>query len=158
MFSGMIADIQEEIVRIMYYAQLVEQPRERRNVVAQHSSASALGEARGDDAGRSGELPGGRRVGPARGGAIRAGAGARGVARGARTGAATGAGAGATGGQGGAGTAYGQGGQGGQVGQGGQGDVERPRQQPVTSDKIGRNDPCPCGSGLKYKKCCGKSA
>ncbi len=22
------------------------------------------------------------------------------------------------------------------------------------SDKIGRNDPCPCGSGLKYKKCC----
>ncbi|MCR4397996.1 MAG: preprotein translocase subunit SecA [Firmicutes bacterium] len=24
--------------------------------------------------------------------------------------------------------------------------------------KIGRNDPCPCGSGKKYKKCCGKSA
>jgi hypothetical protein len=23
--------------------------------------------------------------------------------------------------------------------------------------KIGRNDPCPCGSGLKYKKCCGKN-
>jgi len=23
------------------------------------------------------------------------------------------------------------------------------------SKKIGRNDPCPCGSGLKYKKCCG---
>ena len=22
--------------------------------------------------------------------------------------------------------------------------------------KIGRNDPCPCGSGKKYKKCCGK--
>ena len=22
------------------------------------------------------------------------------------------------------------------------------------SKKIGRNDPCPCGSGLKYKKCC----
>ena len=22
--------------------------------------------------------------------------------------------------------------------------------------KVGRNDPCPCGSGLKYKKCCGK--
>ena len=21
--------------------------------------------------------------------------------------------------------------------------------------KVGRNDPCPCGSGLKYKKCCG---
>ena len=23
-------------------------------------------------------------------------------------------------------------------------------------DKIGRNDPCKCGSGKKYKKCCGK--
>ncbi|MFA6172037.1 MAG: SEC-C metal-binding domain-containing protein, partial [Patescibacteria group bacterium] len=23
-------------------------------------------------------------------------------------------------------------------------------------EKIGRNDPCPCGSGQKYKKCCGK--
>ena len=22
--------------------------------------------------------------------------------------------------------------------------------------KIGRNDPCPCGSGKKYKQCCGK--
>ena len=27
---------------------------------------------------------------------------------------------------------------------------------PVTSVKIGRNEPCPCGSGQKYKKCCGK--
>lgn len=25
-----------------------------------------------------------------------------------------------------------------------------------TKEKIGRNDPCPCGSGLKYKKCCGR--
>ncbi|MGC4017921.1 MAG: SEC-C metal-binding domain-containing protein [Muricomes sp.] len=24
--------------------------------------------------------------------------------------------------------------------------------------KVGRNDPCPCGSGKKYKKCCGQSA
>ena len=24
------------------------------------------------------------------------------------------------------------------------------------SSKVGRNDPCPCGSGKKYKKCCGK--
>ena len=28
--------------------------------------------------------------------------------------------------------------------------------KPVTSTKIGRNEPCDCGSGLKYKKCCGK--
>jgi hypothetical protein len=26
----------------------------------------------------------------------------------------------------------------------------------IGSKKIGRNDPCPCGSGKKYKKCCGK--
>lgn len=25
-----------------------------------------------------------------------------------------------------------------------------------TSRKIGRNEPCPCGSGKKYKDCCGK--
>ena len=28
-------------------------------------------------------------------------------------------------------------------------------QQPAKSSKVGRNDPCPCGSGKKYKKCCG---
>jgi serine-type anaerobic sulfatase-maturating enzyme len=30
------------------------------------------------------------------------------------------------------------------------------RQSPVKKSKVGRNDPCPCGSGLKYKKCHGK--
>jgi hypothetical protein len=29
---------------------------------------------------------------------------------------------------------------------------------PWANQKIGRNDPCPCGSGLKYKKCHGKNA
>ncbi len=28
----------------------------------------------------------------------------------------------------------------------------------VKGKKIGRNDPCPCGSGKKYKNCCGKNA
>ena len=28
----------------------------------------------------------------------------------------------------------------------------------VNENKVGRNDPCPCGSGKKYKKCCGKNA
>ncbi len=28
----------------------------------------------------------------------------------------------------------------------------------AVSEKIGRNSPCPCGSGKKYKKCCGQSA
>lgn len=27
---------------------------------------------------------------------------------------------------------------------------------PIISNKVGRNEPCPCGSGSKYKKCCGK--
>ena len=26
-----------------------------------------------------------------------------------------------------------------------------------TEKKVGRNDPCPCGSGKKYKKCCGRN-
>ena len=36
------------------------------------------------------------------------------------------------------------------------GGVKQPRKVSV-SDRIGRNDPCPCGSGLKYKNCCGKN-
>jgi len=38
-------------------------------------------------------------------------------------------------------------------------DSEDPQDEPevktVESAKTGRNDPCPCGSGKKYKKCCG---
>lgn len=33
---------------------------------------------------------------------------------------------------------------------------ESAKKQPVRSSKIGRNDLCPCGSGKKYKKCCGR--
>ncbi len=46
----------------------------------------------------------------------------------------------------------------------------RPQEQPLpnmggprlprrlkSTDKVGRNDPCPCGSGKKYKNCCGKN-
>ena len=33
---------------------------------------------------------------------------------------------------------------------------EKPKKKPIVKkQKIGRNDPCPCGSGKKYKKCCG---
>jgi pentatricopeptide repeat protein len=36
-------------------------------------------------------------------------------------------------------------------------DFDFSREEPIhrESPKIGRNDPCPCGSGKKYKKCCG---
>ena len=33
-----------------------------------------------------------------------------------------------------------------------------PVRRTVKKVKVGRNDPCPCGSGKKYKKCCGKNA
>ena len=33
---------------------------------------------------------------------------------------------------------------------------EQQKKSPVKVQKVGRNDLCPCGSGLKYKKCCGK--
>jgi len=34
---------------------------------------------------------------------------------------------------------------------------DEPKRKPiVNNDTVGRNDPCPCGSGKKYKKCCGK--
>ena len=35
---------------------------------------------------------------------------------------------------------------------------DTPKRQPAKAEKkIGRNDPCPCGSGKKYKQCCGKN-
>jgi preprotein translocase subunit SecA len=37
----------------------------------------------------------------------------------------------------------------------GSGDASQPLQR-RTGEKVGRNDPCPCGSGKKYKKCHGK--
>lgn len=36
-----------------------------------------------------------------------------------------------------------------------QGPLAAPAAGPVTRGKTGRNEPCPCGSGRKYKKCCG---
>ena len=33
---------------------------------------------------------------------------------------------------------------------------ETPKTVVRKGEKVGRNDPCPCGSGLKYKKCCGR--
>jgi preprotein translocase subunit SecA len=30
----------------------------------------------------------------------------------------------------------------------------RPAPRTASGEKVGRNDPCPCGSGKKYKRCC----
>ena len=122
MFGSMIADIQEEIVRIMYFAQLVERPQERRHMVEQHNSASAMGDAAGAG-------------GPGRGGRPGAGLGAGGRPAAVR-------GREGAGSQGSAGS--------------GAFETAAPKQQPAVSSKIGRNDLCPCGSGKKYKKCCGR--
>jgi preprotein translocase subunit SecA len=35
-------------------------------------------------------------------------------------------------------------------------DIKAPETIKREGEKVGRNDPCPCGSGKKYKKCCGK--
>ena len=35
-------------------------------------------------------------------------------------------------------------------------DIKPSASQPGKQKKVGRNDPCPCGSGKKYKRCCGK--
>jgi len=40
----------------------------------------------------------------------------------------------------------------------GSGDMQPVQQVVRGSAKVGRNDPCPCGSGKKYKKCCGANA
>jgi preprotein translocase subunit SecA len=40
--------------------------------------------------------------------------------------------------------------------QGGDGEAARPMRR--AEPKVGRNDPCPCGSGKKYKKCHGAQA
>jgi len=40
----------------------------------------------------------------------------------------------------------------------GSGDMQPVQQVVRSSAKVGRNDPCPCGSGKKYKKCCGANA
>jgi preprotein translocase subunit SecA len=42
------------------------------------------------------------------------------------------------------------------AGLGSQGDKKPKAAAAVAGKKVGRNDPCPCGSGKKYKHCCGK--
>jgi preprotein translocase subunit SecA len=38
------------------------------------------------------------------------------------------------------------------------GDAEPQKKKPATAGaRVGRNDPCPCGSGKKYKECCGRN-
>ncbi len=36
------------------------------------------------------------------------------------------------------------------------GEIPKPQTQRKEGPRVGRNDPCPCGSGKKFKKCCGR--
>ncbi len=38
----------------------------------------------------------------------------------------------------------------------GEEETQKPQTYRRQGKKVGRNDPCPCGSGKKYKKCCGR--
>jgi preprotein translocase subunit SecA len=38
-----------------------------------------------------------------------------------------------------------------------EGGKPQPKRTPAAK-KVGRNDPCPCGSGVKYKNCCGRNS
>jgi preprotein translocase subunit SecA len=40
----------------------------------------------------------------------------------------------------------------------GEGSGQGKPQTVIKDKKVGRNDPCPCGSGKKHKKCCGKAS
>ena len=45
----------------------------------------------------------------------------------------------------------------GKVDQVAENEAEKPKRMPIVKPKkVGRNDPCPCGSGLKFKNCHGK--
>jgi len=99
-FEGMIQSIQQEVVRHVYHAKVVEPP-ERKSVVSQSTALKPDG----------------------------------------------------TTGQGSASTAGADGSEGGSAAP--PPEKQKKRQQPVQVEKIGRNEPCPCGSGKKYKKCCG---
>jgi len=129
MFNEMIGAIKDEVVRMMFKVRVerrVETPEERTGV-ATKPEAARLGDGRAAAAGAQGAVP-------------RAAAGPDRAGGGTLPAHLTPGGAPAGGPQAAA------------AGPGG-----RRRQAPVVKGpKVGRNDPCPCGSGKKYKKCCGK--
>ncbi|MBQ2887527.1 MAG: SEC-C domain-containing protein [Firmicutes bacterium] len=118
MFQAMIADIQIAVSRLIQRVEVVEAPKENRNMVASHAAATAAPAARPMPAGRP--VPTGRpmpaaRPVPAAKAAPAAPAQPEAPAE------------------------------------------PAPKKTPVhVEEKIGRNAPCPCGSGKKYKNCCGK--
>lgn len=130
MFQNMIAGIQEEVVKFVYRVDVVRRPEPRqRQMMENRQPGGSTGVAGVGGVAGAGAVPGaGAAAGSAGGAAGGAGAGG-------------GSAAGGTAGNAAAGAAVGK---------------EQAKPQPVRRKKIGRNDPCPCGSGKKYKKCCGR--
>ncbi len=143
MFVDLMKDIRKTLTSLLYRAQVgAPQPRPRAPQRLAYSGPT--------EPGTSGAVG----AGDARGAGPAAGRGARldpvGVAATARADAG-GAGVGAAG----LPVGMGQGPDPSQL-QTNRGDAGRPQEPATAPDEPGRNDPCPCGSGKKYKKCHGK--
>ncbi|RJQ08300.1 MAG: preprotein translocase subunit SecA [Bacillota bacterium] len=139
MFNQMVEAIREEIVRMVFKVRVerrVETPAERTGL-AMKADATGMGLAAG--AGRA-ELAGG---GP-------------GMPRASSTGPVTTGPLASPGGAPGGPLAPAQ--AGGGRARGPVAGSKQARAPVVKGVKVGRNDPCPCGSGRKYKKCCGAQA
>jgi preprotein translocase subunit SecA len=157
MFVGLMQDIRKSVSSLVFRAQLAPRPAPR---AMAPKSLTLSGPS---------DVPGERQAtgysaGQRPGGAARQG---RGAGFAGASAAAQPDPYGGTGGPGGVGGPGGAGGPGGIGAPGGgalrgtitnRGDTERKQTPMVADDKVGRNDPCPCGSGKKYKKCHGVGA
>ncbi len=131
MFEAMMERFEEETVRYLYLMQVIER---RGDDGAYYSSGGPT------DGGTGGDLAGGPGV------RVPAGGNGQGTAKRARR---------HLDGRHGRGIPAPQASRAGAGAHGGRGRDAGTVQQVVRGDKVGRNDPCPCGSGKKYKKCCG---
>jgi preprotein translocase subunit SecA len=154
MFVGLMQDIRKSVAGLVFRAQLAPRPETRvlapkQLTLSGPSDVPGERQATGFSAGQAGAVAGqGRTAGYAGGAGTPAGAAAGAGGRSGRgpAGADPYAAAGARVGSPLAGTVTNR------------GDIEQ-KQTPVTAEeKVGRNDPCPCGSGKKYKKCHGVGA
>jgi preprotein translocase subunit SecA len=154
MFVGLMQDIRKSVAGLVFRAQLAPRPETRvlapkQLTLSGPSDVPGERQATGFSAGQAGAVAGqGRTAGYAGGAGTPAGAAAGAGGRSGRgpAGADPYAAAGARVASPLAGTVTNR------------GDIEQ-KQTPVTAEeKVGRNDPCPCGSGKKYKKCHGVGA
>jgi preprotein translocase subunit SecA len=155
MFVGLMQDIRKSVSSLVFRAQLAPRPAPRA-MAPKSLTLSGPSDTPGERQ-ATGFSAGQRSGGAARQGQGAGFAGASAAAQPDPYGGAGGAGAGA-GGAGGVGAPGGAGGPGGGALRGtitNRGDTERKQTPVVADDKVGRNDPCPCGSGKKYKKCHG---